>query len=153
MPAILAGVSGAHVIHLHGGLHGEITSATEQAVLDDDLAGMVGRFMEGFEVNDETVALDLINSVGPVPGHFLDKKHTKKWWQSEQYLSKTADLLTYPEWFRSGQKDCIDLAKERVKKILSEHEVSKKLTPEQEEEINEIVKEAEEFYRKKGYIK
>ena len=44
-------------------------------------------------------------------------------------------------------------AKQRMKKILSEHEVSKKLTSEQEEEINVIIKEAEAFYRKKEELK
>ena len=35
---------------------------------------------------------------------------------------------------------------------LSEHEISIKLSSEQEEEINEIVKEAENFYKKRGDI-
>ncbi len=37
-----------------------------QAVLDDDVAGMIGRFIEGVEVSDETLAIDLISDVGPL---------------------------------------------------------------------------------------
>jgi len=153
IPAILSALSGAHSIHLYGGIYGEITHSPIQSILDDDLAGMIGHFIQGINVNDETIALDLIHEVGPIPGHFLSKRHTYEWWKKEQYMQKVGDILTYPEWEQSGKKDCIDYAKERMKKILSEHEVSAHITKEQEEEINVIVKEAEAFYRKRGDIK
>lgn len=152
IPAILSAISGASSVHLYGGMYGEITHSPIQSILDDDLAGMIGRFIEGFAVNDETIALDLIHSVGPVPGHFLDKKHTYKWWKKEQYIQKYADILTYPEWERAGKRDCIYYAKEKMKKILAEHEVSKKLTEKQEGEIAEIIREEEDYYRKRGDI-
>ena len=57
-----------------------------KAILDDDIAGMAGRFLEGVEVSDETMAVDLINRVGPIPGMFLDKAHTRKWYKKEQYV-------------------------------------------------------------------
>ena len=153
IPAILSALSGASSIFLHGGVFCELTHSPVQAILDDDLAGMIGRFIEGIDVNDETIALDLINKIGPVPGQFLDTRHTMEWWKKEQYIKKSSDELTYPEWINSGKKDCIYYAKQRMKQILSEHEVSIKLTEEQEEEINKIIKEAEEFYRKKGDIR
>lgn len=152
IPAILGAVSGANTIHLFGGMYGEITFNPLQAILDDDVAGIIGRFLEGIEINDETVALDLIDSVVPVPNHFLNSRHTYDWWQKEQYLAKTFDYLTYPEWEREGKKDCIDYAKDRMKKILETHEVSKKLTDEQEIEMQDIIKEAELFYKKRGDI-
>jgi len=148
LPAILSALSGAQTINLIGGVHGEITHSPVQAILDDDLAGMVGRFIEGVGVNDETLALDLIHSVGPAPGHFLDTRHTYNWWRKERYIPKSADILTYPEWEQTGKKDCIDYAKERMKKILSEHEISIMISKEQEEEIEGIVKEAAAFYEK-----
>ncbi len=153
VPAILSAISGASSIHLYGGVYGEIAHSPIQSILDDDLAGMIGRFIEGINVNDETIALDLIHQVGIVPGHFLDKKHTYQWWQNEQYVQKCADLLTYPEWEKEGKKDCIYYAEEKMKKILTEHEVSIKLSNEQEEEIKSIVKELHNFYIKRGDLK
>jgi len=153
VPAILSAISGASSIHLYGGAYGEIAHSPIQSILEDDLAGMIGRFIEGIKVNEETLALDLINQVGPLPGHFLDTKHTYKWWQKEQYTQKYADILTYPEWEREGKKDCIYYAEEKMKKILSEHEVSIKLSEEQEEKINLIVRELQDFYVKKGDLK
>ena len=150
IPAILSAISGASSIHIYGGIYGEIAHSPIQSILDDDLAGMIGRFIEGVMVNDDTIALDLIHSVGPVPGHFMDKEHTYNWWQKEQYTQKYADVLTYPEWERAGKKDCIDYAEEKMEVILKKHEVSKKLTDEQDEEIKTIIKEMEEFYKKRG---
>ncbi len=150
IPAILSAISGAHSIHLYGGMYGEISHNPILSILDDDLAGVIGRFIEGIKVNDETIALDLIHLVGPSPGHFLDKEHTHKWWKKEQYVQKYADLLTYPEWERAGKKDCIFYAKEKMKKILKEQEVSIKLTDEQDEKIKEVIKELENFYKKRG---
>ena len=152
VPAILSAISGANAIQLYGGIYGEITHSPIQAILDDDLVGMIGRFIEGVDVTDDTLALDLIHSVGPIPGHFLDKKHTLNWWKKEQYMPECADLLTYPEWEQSGKKDCLDYAKKKMEKILSEHEVSIELNNDQEEKIKKIVEELEEFYRKRGEL-
>ncbi len=123
-----------------------------QAILDDDIAGMVGRAVEGVEVNDETIALDLINEVGPAPGHYLAKAHTRKWWKKEQFVPKAADELTLPQWEKIGKKGCLDYAKERMEEILATHKVDPPLTPKQEQDIEDILKEAREYYRRKGLI-
>jgi len=107
LPAILSAISGASSIHLFGGMYGEITHSPVEAVLVDDLAGMIGRFIQGIDVNDETVALDLIHSVGTVPGHFLHSKHTQKLWRKDQYAQKTSDILTSTDSTKVIITDCI----------------------------------------------
>ncbi|MCL4458836.1 MAG: trimethylamine methyltransferase family protein [Chloroflexi bacterium] len=146
---ILSALSGAHFILLHLGVSSEISAHPVQAILDDDVAGMIGRFIEGEEVNEGTIALELIEEVGPIPGHYLNKAHTRKWWQREQYVPKSADRLTYPEWLQKGKKGALDYAKERLEKILSVHKPSP-LTPNQEEDLERILKEAREFHSKAG---
>ena len=148
---LIAGLSGANTLLLHGSVHGELTHHPVQAILDDDLAGMVGRFMGGIEVNDETLAVDVIEEVGPVPGHFLGKGHTRKWWKLEQFVPLAADRLTYPEWMNSGKKSCLDYARGRMEEILAEHQPVS-LTPTQEEDVERILEEAREYYRGKGLI-
>ncbi|TET86494.1 MAG: hypothetical protein E3J34_03810, partial [Dehalococcoidia bacterium] len=135
IPAILGAVSGAHFLHLYGGIHGELTHHPVQSILDEDIAGMIGRFIQGIEVSDETLAIELINQVGPIPGNYLHTAHTREWWKKEQFIPKTADRLTYPEWMKTGKKDCIDYAKERMGEILATHKVSIPLTPGQEDDI------------------
>ena len=148
---ILAAISGAHRITLHGCVSSELASHPVQAILDDDVAGMIGRFVEGAQVNDETLALELIHEVGPVPGHYLGTAHSREWWKKEQFLPKVADRLTYPEWKRTGKKRAFDLARERNEEILGVHKPMP-LTAGGEQAIEDILKEAREYYRRKGLI-
>lgn len=153
LSAMTAALSGSNVIFLHGCIYGELAFHPLQAILDDDIAGMIGHFIEGVKVDNETVALDLIEEVGPIPGFYLDKEHTRKWWKNEQFIPKAADMLTYPEWMEGGKKDCLAYARDRMKKILGTHKVSIPLTGEQDMKINNILKEAYNYYKNKGLIK
>ena len=150
--ALAAAVTGSDIILLHSGVYGEITAHPMEAILDDDIAGMVGRFVEGVIVNNDTIALDLIEQVGPIPGHYLNTAHTRKWWKKEQYIPRVADELTYPEWLKTGKKDCLDYAKKRMEEILADHKVSIPLSSSQEKDIGRILNEARDYYKKKGMI-
>lgn len=147
--AFTAAIAGCNIIGLHGGLHGELTFHPVQAILDDDVAGIVGRFIEGVEVSDETLAMNLIEEVGPIPGFYLDKEHTRKWWNNEQFVPKVADRLTYPEWMKKGKKSTLDYGKEKMQEILARHE-PEPLTPEQDKEIEKILEEARKYYKERG---
>lgn len=149
---IISAISGANVIAVAGGLFAELTWSPELAVLDNDLCGAVGRFIEGFEVSDETLALNLIDEVGPIPGMYLDKQHTRKWWKKEFYMPQVMDVLPYEAWIKEGKKNALDYAKERVKEILATHEVSVPLTAKQDKEIDNIIEEAMAYYREKGWL-
>lgn len=151
MNAALFAVSGANFILMHGGVAAELTHHPMQAILDDDISGMIGRFLEGIEVNDESLAIDLIEEIGPVPGHFLSSPHTRRWWRKDQYVPKAADRLTYPEWLQSGKKDCLAYARERMDDILAHHKPAP-LTASQEEEIERILREARAHYAAEGLI-
>jgi len=148
---LVAALSGASVIMLHGGVYGELSWHPIQAVLDDDIAGMVGRFFDGIKVSDETLAIDLINKVGPIPGFYLDKEHTRTWWKKEWFIPKSADRISYPEWSEKGCKSAIDYAKERTEEILATHK-PKPLTASQEAEIEKILDEAKAYYKGKGLM-
>ena len=130
---------------------GELSGHPVQAVLDNDIAGMIGRFIEGEKVDDETLAADLIRRVGPIPGHFLGTTHTRTWWKKEQFMPKVADRLTYPEWMEKGKKSAVDYAKERMEEILATHKPDP-LTPQQEDDISRILKECWDYYRKKDML-
>jgi trimethylamine--corrinoid protein Co-methyltransferase len=149
--ALLAALAGANLIALQGGIYGAQTFHPLQAILDDDIAGMIGRFIEGVEVTDETLAVDLINAVGPSPGSYLESPHTQKWWQLEQYVPDVADTLSYQEWAAQGRSSALDYAKERMEEILATHK-PRPLTPEQEQAIEDILNEARDYYRQEGMI-
>lgn len=148
--ALTAALSGANFIALHGSMGSTNVFHPLQAILDDDIAGMVGRFIQGVEVTDETLAIDLIQKVGFVP-EFRKEEHTAKWWKLEQYVPEVMDRLTYPEWLEKGKKGALDYAQEKMEAILSSHKPVR-LTPQQEQVIDDVLKDARNFYRKKGMI-
>jgi trimethylamine--corrinoid protein Co-methyltransferase len=149
--ALLAALSGTNYTETHGCVSSEMSHHPVQAILDDDLAGTIGRFIEGVNINSETLAIDLINEVGPIPAHFLGTAHTRKMWTKEHFVPATADRLTYPEWINSGKKGCLEYAKEKMAKILATHKGTP-LTSSQEEDIENILQEARKYYRQKGLI-
>ena len=146
---ILSAISGANIVNFIGSMYGEIAHHPVQAILDDDIAGMVGRFIEGVKIIDETLAIDLIETVGPIPGHYLNKEHTRKWWKKEQFMPMVADRLTYPEWIDKGKKSALDYAKERMDEIRATHEPTP-LPEDQYKEIDEILKKAKQYYKERG---
>ena len=149
--AILSSLYGANILWFIGGIHGELTFHAIQAILDNDIAGMIGRYLQGVEVSDETLAVDLINEIGPIPGNYLHTAHTRKWWKNEQYIQKVIDSLSYQEWEASGQKTALDHAREEMEHILATHRPTP-LPPGADEEIERILNDARQFYRKQGMI-
>lgn len=147
---LLSALSGAHCINTVGGLTGELSYHPAMSVLDDDVLGYVGRFLEGVKVTDETLAIDLIEETGPIPGFYLDKAHTRMWWKIEQFMPYAADMLTYPEWVKSGKKSALDMAKERAEHLLKSWE--SKLPPGKEKELDKVLEECRQWYTKKGLI-
>ena len=148
---ILTALSGAHIILLCGSLYGELVFHPVQAILDNDLSGMIRRFLQGVKVDEESLALDLIKKVGPIPGHYLDKEHTRVLWKKEHFIPKVSDRQSLQEWVATGKKTALDKAKERMKEILNTHE-PKRLTPAQEHDLERILEEARKYYREKGMI-
>jgi len=151
MGTLISALSGANLHIFQGGSGFELIYHHVLSILDDDIAGWVGRFLEGVEVNHETLAIDLIKEVGPIPGNYLRTEHTRKWWKKEQFMPKVADKEVYPVWIKSGKKDALALAKERMEEILATHK-PEPLTPAQEQTVENMLKEAREYYRKEDLI-
>jgi len=148
--ATASALSGANLIVLHGGVTAELAYNPILAIIYDDIARTLGRIVEGFTVDDETVGLDLIKEVGS-SGTFLNSKQTRTMWKTEDYMPKIFDKTSYQEWINTGKKTALDKAKEKYEEILANYKPAS-LTSEQDKEIDRILQEATEYYRKKGFI-
>ncbi len=146
----LGALAGGTVINAIGGLHGELSFHPIVAVLDNDMAGMIGRFLEGMNVSDETLAIDLIQQVGPIPGFFLGEPHTREWWKKEQFVPDVFDQLSYAEWNAGGRKSAFDNAKAKVEEIVANYDHT--LPEDKEEELDRVWQDAWKYYKKKGVI-
>ena len=79
--------------------HGSLVSP-EYMVLTHEIVDMAKHFMEGIEVSENTLAVDIINKVGP-GGHYLQEKHTKQNFKKVKY-SKIFERMFYDEWEKAG---------------------------------------------------
>ena len=71
------------------------------------------------EINDDTLALDLIDEVGP-DGNFLDTDHTLSRFRSRWYPT-LIERDDYASWLKKGGKGLGQRASARVDHILAEH--------------------------------
>jgi trimethylamine--corrinoid protein Co-methyltransferase len=122
MSAVLAALAGSNFIHHAAGmLENMSVVAAGQFVIDNDILGMAMRVLQGIEVNDETLALDVIDGVGP-GGHFLMDDHTVQHMRSEFYYpSPVIDRQGWDMWQQDGGRDAAERAGQIARDILEHH--------------------------------
>jgi trimethylamine--corrinoid protein Co-methyltransferase len=118
---------------------GRMTSA-EELVIDNEIIDYALRFIEGFEVNDNTLAVDIIDKVGP-GGIYLGEKHTVQHFR-ERWMSRLSDISSYETWEKRGSRTIDEVAREKVREILATHKPTP-LPEDVEKEIGRILKRAE----------
>jgi len=141
----LSAMSGINCICGAGIIDGQNLWSKEQLLIDAEIAGMVGRLIEGITITDETLAMDLIKEVGHFPAHYLGKSHTRRYWKSEQFIPVLSVRGFFDEWFKNGSKTAIDNARERAEEILKNYEPVP-LPSESEKELDKILKMAAKSY-------
>jgi len=134
-------LAGANLLHDGGYLASGSIGSMEMVVILNEIFGYVGRIVRGAEIDDDSLAVDVLKDVGP-GGNFLGHKHTLRRIDKELYLAQLFDVNDEVTWSNSGRKDMRQTANERVKKILAEHKVDP-LSHEVQEKIRSIIKQAE----------
>jgi len=116
----VAMAGGNYIHHAAGMLESMLTVAYEQFVIDNDINGMALRALQGIEVSDETLALDVIKAVGP-GGNYLTQRHTLKYARSDEfYIPTGADRNSRVVWEKAGEKDAREKAREIARGILNQ---------------------------------
>ena len=88
-----------------------------QMVIDNEMVSALKRFARGFEVNDETLAFDLIKAVGP-GGGFLDTEHAVRHHRHELWEPRVFTREMLAGWQRHGSKMDVDVARDIVHDLL-----------------------------------
>lgn len=146
LSVMISGLSGANMIHDVGYIEFGSTGSLQQAVLMDEAIDMVKHFLGGIPVTKETMALDLIDGVGP-GGQYLDSSHTAKHFKTEFWFPSLMDRSHWDMWKNEGKKTLGDRVQEKLNHILDTHKVLP--LPEQiQKEINSIIAEAEVAVRR-----
>ena len=78
-------MAGANLVHDVGWLASANAASAEQLVINDELIAHCRRLMKGIEVNENTLAVEIIKAVGQ-QGTYLDQVHTLDNYKNESYF-------------------------------------------------------------------
>ncbi len=109
-------LSGANLVHDSGWLdHGSVASPA-YIVLVNEVLHMVNQLVRGLPVNDETLALDLMDRTGP-GGHYLQADHTLKHFRDVWY-SRLFDRSIYAQWRERGAPTFDERLRDQTRKVM-----------------------------------
>ena len=141
MSALTTGLAGANLIYGMGQLESGLTYSSEQLVIDNDIVKMSKRIVQGIDVTDDTMAIDIIKQAHQIKD-FLHQKHTLKFMRQEQSKPRLMDRTTRGTWETAGSKNLNQRAHEETSRLLNNHKATP-LAKEAQKEIRDIVASAE----------
>lgn len=115
-------LAGADMIAGIGLLEDCRTVWLEQLVIDDEMSRIIGRMAKGIDVDDDSLALDVINKVG-IGKDYLGQRHTMEHFRSEFFEPIVSDRSSYDTWVSKGSKSLLTRAGNEVRRIFEEHSV------------------------------
>jgi trimethylamine--corrinoid protein Co-methyltransferase len=129
MSSVLAG---ANLVHDIGILSQGLLVSPTYYFFSDEIVRMVKQFARGFEVNDKTLALDLIEEIGP-GGSFISHNHTFLHYK-DMWMPRFFDR-TNSERLKEGHVlDCGERARQKTIEIIETH----KPTPLSKETLKDL---------------
>jgi trimethylamine--corrinoid protein Co-methyltransferase len=119
LPAAGAGAD----IFGHMGISGvDQASSLDILVMQDEVISYVESVLRPVEVSDETLGLNVIDSVGP-GGTFIDQPHTAEHFRKELWFPKLLDREFYQAWRDRGGLSMEDRCRRKKEAILAGHVV------------------------------
>lgn len=102
MTLLAASATGVNfILHSAGILQYYMAMSFEKFMMDDEIAGMILRYLKGYDMTEEKLAFDVIKQVGP-GGHYLTQKHTRKNFKVEFFRPQLSDRQSYDGWEKEG---------------------------------------------------
>ncbi len=141
LSVFFSALSGGDLCHDVGYTESGLTGSIFQTAMMDEAIGYARRITRGIEVNEDTLAVDVIHNVGP-NGHYLREDHTHRYYKNEFWYPKLCDRRNYEEWDMMGRTTMGDRVIARVHDILATHQ-SSPIQPETEAAIQQVLEAAE----------
>ena len=142
MNAAIPALAGADELSGIGEMEAGVTSSFTQIVCDNEIAASVHRLRRGFVVNEDSLAVDVIDAVLGGTRNFLGQRHTTKFLRSgEMLITHLAERRSWESWDREGKVGMVERAKAEAERLLVEHQVDP-LDDIQEHELDAIFESA-----------
>ena len=134
-----ATMNGGNLIHDIGYMESGLTGSLELVVICDEIISWLKAFMQGPEINEETLALDVIHEHA-LSGDFIGTKHTVRHVR-EGWQPRLVDRNNYEKWLANGGTSMRERAKAKINEFLSS-EPRQILLPDIEKKIRTIADKA-----------
>jgi trimethylamine--corrinoid protein Co-methyltransferase len=112
--------AGADMMCGAGLLNGARIFSFEQLLMDCEIYDILRAVAQGFEVNEETLALAAIEAAGP-RSHFMTSPHTRAHMR-EVWQPSVMDRSPWDEWVRQGRPTADDRAQQAARRLLATHQ-------------------------------
>jgi trimethylamine--corrinoid protein Co-methyltransferase len=144
---ITALLHGANIVHDVGFMDAGMQSSLPLIAIANDTIGWIRAATVGVPVDEETLALDVIDELGPT-GDYLSHEHTLRHYK-EPFYSSLADKGTYSQWERRGATTMEERAAQQVEEILANHQ-PEPLSPDVQRDIKKIVEREQAWIDSRG---
>jgi trimethylamine--corrinoid protein Co-methyltransferase len=134
-----ATINGGNLIHDVGYMESGLMGSLELVVICDEIISWLKASMQGLEINEETLALDVIHKHA-LSGDFLEAEHTLRHVR-EDWQPRLVDRYNYEQWMASGRTSMRERARARIDEILGP-EPERILPPEIGQRIKDITQRA-----------
>jgi len=112
-----AHMNGANLVHDSGFMDAGMQGSLQLLAIANDLIAFIRAATKPVLVNQETLALDLIEDLGP-EGNYLASEHTFQHYR-EVYYSDLADKRQYDDWLEQGGTTLEERAADQVDELIS----------------------------------
>jgi trimethylamine--corrinoid protein Co-methyltransferase len=110
------------ILHSAGFVDGLLAMSYEKFVMDTDFCGALHAYLKGVEVDDNALAYDAFEEVGP-GSHFLGSQHTLRNYTTAFWDSELSDNEPFEKWSEEGgSTDMATRANRKWKQVLADYE-------------------------------
>jgi trimethylamine--corrinoid protein Co-methyltransferase len=129
-----------------GRLAGDWLYSPIQMILDMEMAGAMKRALRGFEINEETLAAEVVDQVGP-GGLFAATEHAALHFRDEQWQPSIWARESLQAWHDGDRKTDVERARDRWYEVMAQPDPPPAISEETEKRLWAVVDRAERGLR------
>jgi trimethylamine--corrinoid protein Co-methyltransferase len=118
---LLPALSGAASIAGFGDIEEGLAFCPIQLAIDEEIVGYTLKSLEGIPADDHRLSTEAIKRIG-IGGNFMTDETTMQYLRTDYYQPKILNRASRENWTETGSKDINARAKERIKKLMTEHQ-------------------------------
>jgi len=148
--AIIPALAGADELSGIGEMEAGVMGSFAQIVCDNEIAASVRRLLKGFDITEDSLAVDVISAAMSSTHNFLGQKHTLRYLRSgEVLLTSLAERGSWETWEKNDRIGMAERAQTEAIQILHNHHVEP-MNLDQDQELDEILRQADRELKKNG---